>query len=395
MIETVLLQVALVDLVGDIGRLRVEATVREKDPLAIVAQVRTQRVARRKVTRETDRARLVLLQALEHKNAAAGPRPPAVVLVGQVREHGRGALDKEQRVEVQQWVGQGQATDGPTGFEIELFELFVAGSGGGVEPVFDLQQAVRGVAGRGAQAIQGSCEPSSALERGPRGAQPIGGRRGCRRLFPLGPLAQAALRGRLVQGNVFAAADRVDADLVQVEVDFGLRKLEADVPRLHAVERDDQRLLVRVPVEHRPVVLIDLAKRPALGADQHLDAGGADRHRPATVVQNHAVDGCGPDEVNLPPRCPFECRVESPLPVDDAVNGTGGILLEADLGRPVCLGGGAKPELGLEQPVSFELLFERCTGRQCHEGRQHGHKCAEYGFHGAFLAGSPRDRQVR
>ena len=41
-----------------------------------------------------------ILEILQDEDAASGSRPPAVVLVGKVRQEGRGAFDKDERIEV-------------------------------------------------------------------------------------------------------------------------------------------------------------------------------------------------------------------------------------------------------------------------------------------------------
>ncbi len=119
MVERILRQLRLVDLLH--GRnMRVVAAVREQHPATIVRNDGTQEAAVRPVARQAADLRLVGPKAAQQPDAAARLRPPTVVLVRHVREHRRRPLDEEDRLEVQQRIGQGHLPHRPTGLEVKL-----------------------------------------------------------------------------------------------------------------------------------------------------------------------------------------------------------------------------------------------------------------------------------
>ena len=118
-VEGVLGHARLVRLVPLVGELGMERAVGEQHLLAVVGQVGPQEAAGGHVAGEAAHLRFAGLEALEHADAAARPRPPAVELVGHVREHAGRALDEEDRVEVEQRIRQRHLADGPAGAEVE------------------------------------------------------------------------------------------------------------------------------------------------------------------------------------------------------------------------------------------------------------------------------------
>ena len=78
-----------------------------------------------------------------------------------------------------------------------------------------------------------------------------------------GPLADAALGGRLGQGDVLFSADGISFDFVEMEVGRAFQR-EPEELRLNAAQLHCQWLSVAGTVEDRPVMLVNLAELPAI-----------------------------------------------------------------------------------------------------------------------------------
>ena len=119
LVERVLRKSVLVDLVLDAGQVRVVLAVGEQHLGAVVGKLRAKEIAFRPVAGDAFDLRVVSLKTLQQTDSPARPRPPAVVLVGHVGKHPRRPFEEENRVEVQQRIGQRHAAHGPLGLEIE------------------------------------------------------------------------------------------------------------------------------------------------------------------------------------------------------------------------------------------------------------------------------------
>ena len=178
------------------------------------------------------------------------------------------------------------------------------------------------------------------------------------------PLARAALRGRLAEGDVAVLADGVDLHLVQVEVALAV-KAEPHVAGLHSLKRHHERLLVGKAVEHRAVVLVDLAERLAVVRDPDDDPR-VTLGQVAAVVEHDPVDGGGLLEIDLPPGVFLHFGVEAPLAVLHAVAAPRGVLLPGHVGPPGRDGGLAQGVL--VEPVGLDLCRTESGlhfGRRC------------------------------
>jgi hypothetical protein len=100
-VEAVLRHVALVGLVGLVGQLRIVLAIGEDDLPAVEGEIGPQETSQGHVGRQAAEPRRGRLESFQHEHAAARPRPPAVELVGHVREPPRGLLDEHNRLEVQ------------------------------------------------------------------------------------------------------------------------------------------------------------------------------------------------------------------------------------------------------------------------------------------------------
>jgi len=119
-VERVLRQILLVRLVRDVRQIRIVPTVGEQYLAAIVGQVRSEEAARRPVGGEALDRRIAAAKSLQQIDSAPRLRPPAVMLVGNVRKQGRRAFDKQDRIEIQQRVLQRQGANLLLGLKVHL-----------------------------------------------------------------------------------------------------------------------------------------------------------------------------------------------------------------------------------------------------------------------------------
>jgi hypothetical protein len=117
-VERVLGELLLVDLVLDRRQLGVMPRVGEEDLPGIEGEVEPQEASGRELPLgDAADPRVIILDSLEDADAAARPRPPAVVLVRHVAVGARHALQEHQRIEIEERTGEGRAPRGPPGLE--------------------------------------------------------------------------------------------------------------------------------------------------------------------------------------------------------------------------------------------------------------------------------------
>ena len=365
-VERILRQLVLVGFVRHRGQFGIVAAPGEQHAASVVGNVRIEETALGPILGQAADGRVVPPNAVQQVQPPARPRPPTVVLIGNVRKQRRCAFDEQNSVEVQQRIAQRHPAHGLASVEIPLPLLRL------VHVDRRIDQAV----GRLLQAAAGGIHVHSALLQIVGQLQAALDHR--RRRFegcgvcghvPRGPLTGAALRCRLVQGDVVVRAARVDLDLVQVKV-APAGQLQPHEPRFGAVQRHAQRFPVGMAEELGAVVLIDAAEIPAVVREQDQDAAGPGREAAiASVVQHDAVQRRRMLQINLPPRLLLVLGMEAPFAVFDAVDGARRIFRDAD--RRPAAGRRLEPQFQLPQPVRFQLLASdgRTVGQQ-HLARQ-------------------------
>ena len=267
MVEGVLGDARLVRLVLLVGKFGMEGAGGEQQLPAVKGQVRPHEAADGHVAREAAHAGFAGLEVLQQTHTAAGPRPPAIELVTHVREHAGRAFDEEERIEVKQRIRQRHLANGPASAEVK--------------------RAADGVSRIGRQALEffgGLAERRSVLVHvGPEAALAFGEFQPALHHHSDGifarccntgpgvfqrPLADAALGGRLGQGDVLLSADGIGFHFIQMKVARAFER-KPEEPRLDAVQLHRQRFSVGGAVEDRPVMLVNLAELPAIAGEQN------------------------------------------------------------------------------------------------------------------------------
>ncbi|OQB35974.1 MAG: hypothetical protein BWY09_02090 [Candidatus Hydrogenedentes bacterium ADurb.Bin179] len=107
MIESVFRQVCLDRFVLDFRHVRIVTAPREHYLASIIGDIRAQEVAFRPIRRNATDLGCIPLEPGQEIQAAAATREPAVILIGYMREHGRGPLHKENIIEIEERIAQG------------------------------------------------------------------------------------------------------------------------------------------------------------------------------------------------------------------------------------------------------------------------------------------------
>ena len=181
-----------------------------------------------------------------------------------------------------------------------------------------------------------------------RGPRIVSGERPRRVLACTALCGEVAFHGTIRFG---VESHLVDFDLVEMQASLA-RQLDPHVPCRGSSEIDDQRLAVRVAVEHCSVVLIDLLPLVAVAGDQDREPRSPAGRVVASVVDVNLIQPHGPLQIDLPPGVVFQGRVESPLSIHDSVAPAGGVFLCSNASRASY----RNPTNGVfEEPVGFEL----------------------------------------
>ncbi len=370
MVKGVLRQIRLGHLVFDLGNFRIVLRVGHEQVSAVEVEIGTGEVACRKVRREAADGGLCRLEPFEHKHAASGPGPPAVVLVGKVRKLGRSAFDEQNRIEVEQRMAQHRPANRPASLPIGVRPLLLGRLGiEPADPLFDPTDRIAQGCHIDSHTGQFVGKPDAPPQGQRHNRRPV--ENGLRR--PVGPLARAALQGRFAESDILAATRLEHLHLVEMKVARG-GKLQADAASPPAVERHHQRLAVAVAVEYLAIVPVDLLESVAAIAQQDQDLGVAGRHAAvAAIVEHEPIQFDRFSQVDLPPGILLIGSVESPLAVNHPVAASGRI--GSGQGRFRLEG---KTESRLLEPILFDL------SRLAHGGARHvvrlhrcGGTCAE------------------
>ena len=329
--------------------------------------------------------RRAALEVPEQVEAAPGPRPPTVVLVGHVVVAAGHALGEQDRVEIQQRPSHRQTPLERTRLHVGVFRRQRLGACNG--PVHTEAAHVHA----GFRELSGqAAAPRQDLARALR---PVDGRLGAAVRTP-------ARRAALARGAVEREVDvrrclAEDLHLVQVQ-ELHARQLEAHEAPLSALERHGQGLVVRESIEGRAVVRVDRPPGFPVVGEQKAQAVTADGHAVAAVPDRHTAERNGLAEVHLPPRIFLEIRVKGPATVLHTVTTAGRVGLDRDRCRPAQA---ADPLL--QQPVGLDLAAEvlrgrggTCAGQQADGHQRQVTQAVRWQLHGVHVRQAVRRRWI-
>ncbi len=118
-----------------------------------------------------------------------------------------------------------------------------------------------------------------------------------------------------------------------------------------------QRFLVRVTVEDRTVVLVELLERLAIVRGEHKNPIVTFGARVAAIVQHDAAKRRWLLKVYLPPRIILVLSVKPPFAGSHTVHAASGVLFRLDVPAASRLSARlAHPQLVLVKPIGFDLL---------------------------------------